>query len=131
MAHIKQLVRGLAYWVRYASRRLQRKPVPFKTLIVDDQPDICNRNVLYLLGVNQRPWAAVFERPCGCGSQIQLNLLSEGSPCWQVKQHWDSTITLYPSVFRKVGCRSHFWIRNGLLLGLEEEKSNVSKNHMP
>lgn len=58
------------------------------------------------------PWVAVMMCPCGCGDVIELSL----SPA--SKTHWTLSIdghrpTLYPSVWRNTGCRSHFWVQRG------------------
>ena len=103
------------YWIRRSYRQVRKQPPPLRTAVVDELPDSLQSGVLYLLGLNQRPWAASLLCPCGCGSPIELNLLPEARPCWQVKEHWDSTISLAPSVARITGCRSHFWIRRGLV----------------
>ena len=34
-------------------------------------------------------------------------------PGWKLRDHWDGTASLAPSVWRKVGCKSHFWLRKG------------------
>lgn len=116
MASTKHLIPSFLYWLRSAFQRLQKQPAPLRTVILEDEPDVLDSSALYLLGVNQKPWAAVFQCPCGCRSDIRLNLLSEGRPRWQAHQHWDSTVSLLPSVAREVGCRSHFWIRKGLVI---------------
>src|ERR1700730_11091489 len=103
------------YWLRRAYRRGRRQTPPLRTVVVDELPDHPETGVLYLLGMKQEPWAVSFVCPCGCGSLIELNLLPDARPCWKVEEHWDSTISLTPSVARMTGCRSHFWIRRGLV----------------
>lgn len=49
--------------------------------------------------------------PCGCGALLDMNLLHDTLPVWEYTHHQDHTVTLSPSIFRKVGCRSHFWFR--------------------
>ena len=41
-------------------------------------------------------WCVGLKCPCGCGYTIE--------------------ISLFPSVFLKKGCKSHFWIKNGKIL---------------
>jgi hypothetical protein len=105
----------ILYWLRRAVRRLRRKSDPLHTSVVNDAPESPDPNEIYLLGVGQKPWAAVFRCPCGCRATISVNLLPEARPSWAVKRHLDSTVTLWPSVDRMVGCRSHFWIRRGVV----------------
>lgn len=59
-----------------------------------------------------RPMWALFRCPCGCREVISLSLQNVHNP------HWTLTVrknrpSLYPSVWQKVGCRSHFWIHDG------------------
>jgi hypothetical protein len=55
--------------------------------------------------------------PCGCRDIIQLNLLPDARPCWQVVFHPDDTVSLYPAVWRQEGCRSYFFVRQGRVKG--------------
>jgi hypothetical protein len=103
------------YWIRHLYRRVRGQESPLRTLIVEELPDNPMAGIMYLLGVNQKPWATAFRCPCGCGALIELNLLPEARPSWQVKPYWDGTVSLYPSVNRLTGCRSHFWINRGLV----------------
>lgn len=103
------------YWFRSAFRWFRGQPRPLGTLVVEELPDSLDEKVVYLLGVNQAAWAVAFLCPCGCKSLIELNLLPEARPCWRVRRHRDMTNSLWPSVDRLVGCRSHFWLRRGLV----------------
>ncbi|MGE0288414.1 MAG: DUF6527 family protein [Bradyrhizobium sp.] len=51
--------------------------------------------------------------PCGCGEVIELNLLQQARPCWNAQEHQNGTVSVTPSVWRRKGCRSHFWLRRG------------------
>ncbi|MER8408153.1 DUF6527 family protein [Mesorhizobium sp. M1307] len=51
--------------------------------------------------------------PCGCGEPIELMVLKEAKPRWDVRIDESRRPTLHPSVWRQKGCRSHFWIRQG------------------
>ncbi len=99
-------IRRLICWFR-------GEPVPFFTVVVEETPDNAVGGILYLFRTSGEPWGLGFVCPCGCGELIELNLMPEVRPCWKVKMHWDSTPSLHPSVWRKVGCRSHFWLREG------------------
>ena len=103
------------YWIRRSYRQARKQLPPLRTVVVDELPDSPQGGVLYLLGLNQMSWAALLLCPCGCGSLIELNLLPEARPCWRIKEHCDSTISLTPSVARITGCRSHFWVKGGLI----------------
>lgn len=63
-------------------------------------------------GEGRVKWA-LFRCPCGCNDVITLSLQPVHRPHWMLRMEHDGTPTLYPSVFRDVGCRSHFCIGAG------------------
>ena len=66
---------------------------------------------LYLIGEKDDPYFLIMLCPCGCLSVIKLSLLNDDSPNWII--FLDKKITLYPSIWRKIGCESHFWVKKG------------------
>lgn len=97
---------------RFFARRL-RKRAPFRYQIVDQLPEHLVPNRVYLAGEGQNLWAAAMICPCGCGQRIELNLLKAARPCWQAQLSGDGSISLTPSVWRRMGCRSHFVLNEG------------------
>lgn len=93
--------------------RLWGTPVPLKTIHLDELPDELESDAVYLIGENGFLWSAVLLCPCGCGSMIQLNLLSDSEPCWRVEDPFDSTVLISPSVWSRKGCGSHYFIKRG------------------
>lgn len=93
------------------------KPQPtYSARFFDDDanlPSTLDAAPVYIIGSSGNEWLAVMLCPCGCKSKISLNLLSEEKPRW--KWHVDSraAVTLQPSVWRDIGCKSHFILRNG------------------
>ncbi len=83
---------------------------------VDDQPEIVEPGLIYLIGNYPKPWSATLLCPCSCGSVIQLSLLRDDDPRWKAVRHFDGTISLYPSVWRTKGCKSHFFVRHGRIV---------------
>lgn len=65
---------------------------------------------------NRRPYWALFRCPSGCGEVISLSLQPAHNPRWSVKTDGKGRPTLYPSVWRNNGCRSHFWVEAGRVL---------------
>ena len=62
------------------------------------------------------PTSIVLGCPCGCGDQLTINLDPRSGPAWRFFES-EGKITLYPSVWRESGCRSHFVVwRNTILL---------------
>lgn len=45
--------------------------------------------------------------PDGCGEQLTVNLDSRAGPAWRYYQD-GSKVSLFPSVWRDTGCKSHF-----------------------
>lgn len=81
-----------------------------------DLPEELEHGVIYLVGEAGFNWKVGLLCPCGCQGVIQLNLVPPGPPLWRARQYRDRTLTLSPSVWRNVGCYSHFWVRRGRVL---------------
>lgn len=97
---------------RQLQDRVLRLPTALEVIEVEELPQTLGRGV-YALSTSDGPWAAALTCPCRCGEIIHLNLLRELRPAWSLRIHLDGSVTLHPSVRRKRGCRSHFWVRRG------------------
>jgi hypothetical protein len=75
----------------------------------------------------------VMRCPCGCGDEIPINLDFRTGPAWSIRNPGPQT-SLFPSVWRESGCKSHFILRRGSIwlirgqpswrsLGVSEELS--------
>ena len=66
----------------------------------------------------QGPRWLIMSCPCGCGAEVPVNLDRRAGPAWRMYQSSKGT-SIYPSVWRDNGCKSHFiiWRNNILLLG--------------
>ena len=109
----KSLCNGFAVigkWLPVPLRRTSQPRLQYER--VDEFPDLLRPSTLYVAGEEPHMWAAALLCPCGCGDVIELNLLGQARPCWSVRQHRDGSVTLTPSVWRRKGCRSHFFVRN-------------------
>lgn len=87
----------------------------FRSELVEDLPDKIEARVVYGVGTGA-PWSAALLCPCSCGTVIQLSLLKNERPHWDLTLANDGTPTLYPSVWRTEGCRAHFVLRGGEVL---------------
>ena len=96
----------------------------YSTIFIEELPDDPEKDVIYILGEGKHLWAADMLCPCGCGERLQMSLHHEGRPRWEVTKHSDGTVSLYPSVWRKRGCNSHFFIKQGRI---EWCKSNITR----
>lgn len=53
---------------------------------------------------------AVFDCPCCRGHRLTVSLRESDHPHWTAKRH-GARLSLYPSLWLKENCKSHFWIR--------------------
>lgn len=107
-----RLVRAAGRWLR---ARLYQ-PRPLWTQHLEELPDALRSGVVYVLGEGRYRWSVTTLCPCGCGAVLQMSVMREGRPRWQLEEHEDGTISLHPSVWRKEGCRSHFFLRHGWII---------------
>ncbi len=63
---------------------------------------------LVLVGTGSPPKRLQFLCPCGCGEAVSLNLIRNAGPAWRFEIDEDSRVSVWPSVRRQSGCRSHF-----------------------
>lgn len=98
------------------------RPVrPLQTVYVEELPDLLDPKAVYILGQGRHLWFVALLCPCGCNEVLQVSLLPDAKPKWSLIEHADDgSITLQPSVWRKIGCRSHFFLRRGRVLWCSE-----------
>lgn len=105
---IIRLWRWIASW-------FGRVPRPLQTVHLEELPEKLAPGVVYVLGEGAHKWFVAMACPCGCGETVQVSLLSDAKPRWRLVEHPDGTISLTPSIWRKVGCRSHFFLSHGTI----------------
>jgi hypothetical protein len=103
------------FWSWFGSL-FRSRPQQWQAVYVEDVPKDAKPNSIYLVGEGSHIWFSVFLCPCGCGDLVQLSLLPDDSPRWQVASNADGSVTLSPSVWRTKGCKSHFFVRRGLIV---------------
>lgn len=59
--------------------------------------------------------------PCGCGEELAVNLDRKTGPAWRLYESND-TQTLYPSIWLKSGCRSHFIVWGSQILWVDDDE---------
>lgn len=104
-----------SWWRRVSSLFGMRAPV-YTFHHVRDFPKDFQSHIVYLQGKPGQEWLAGFSCPCGCQEQIELILSPAKPPCWRLIKHSGDEVTLSPSVWRSVGCRSHFFLRKGKII---------------
>lgn len=77
---------------------------------VKETPNIPEEDTVYVIADEAR---IVFVCPCGCDSFIILPMFPDPKvhPNWKIVNH----NTIIPSINRTVGCKSHFFITNGIV----------------
>lgn len=79
----------------------------------DQLPRDMPRRDLVLLREDDEAWSVSMRCPCGCKDVIELPVLKSVKPRWSANVDLRGRPTLAPSVWRKTGCKSHFWVREG------------------
>lgn len=111
MRQLLHLFHQLSAWLHH------RLAPPYRTrFIEEDLPQWLDRKTIYIVREDGFLWHASMLCPCGCGELLHMNLIPSDRPCWQLTKHQNRTVTLYPSIWRKKGCYSHFWFRHGRVL---------------
>jgi hypothetical protein len=97
-------------------RRIWDRCGPHRKLQIiegDTLPLLLPERDLVLARDDGENWSLGMQCPCGCKERIELMLLEGVRPRWDVVIDQAGRPTLHPSVWRKSGCRSHFWVRRG------------------
>lgn len=79
--------------------------------IKEDLPELIPEYKILIVKDGDKPDSLAFKCPCGCNSIILLNLLEDARPRWNYNLTNKGKISISPSIWRKFGCKSHFFIR--------------------
>jgi hypothetical protein len=79
-------------------------------------PEVIAESQVIIIAENGIPDSLVFKCPCGCHTDIYLNLLNDAKPRWSFKISKKNKITITPSIWRTVGCKSHFIVENSVVI---------------
>ena len=109
------MLKVIRYFWQLILRAIGFGPKPWTAEQVDDPPENPTQERVYIVGENGAHWCVIFICPCGCGETINLNLLPQTRPRWTVQVDAEKKVTLSPSVWRKVGCKSHFYLRGSVV----------------
>lgn len=110
-------------WSRSTERDFEawiaRQPQPAITFseineVVSPPPnESVQAGAFYRVMRDNKPKWALFLCPCGCHSVVTLSLQRAHWPHWNVRASAERRPSLRPSVWRDVGCLSHFWVEDG------------------
>jgi Family of unknown function (DUF6527) len=68
---------------------------------------------IYAVGVQGHQKWVYFRCPADQHEIIQLSLMSNRRPNWELRLDWLGRPTLHPSVRQLDGSLAHFWVKNG------------------
>src|SRR5689334_11603178 len=97
-------------------RNVREQFGPYRRLRIirgDSLPSRIPPRDLILARDGDEDWCVGMHCPCGCGHILELLVVAEAKPRWDVAVDAQGRPTLTPSVWRLQGCRSHFWLRDG------------------
>lgn len=103
---------SLVRWWRRAWDRLGPRR-RLRVIEGDSLPRSLPRRDLVLARDGSEDWCVGMRCPCGCGRTIELLVVPEAKPRWDLRTNGKNQPSLSPSVWLQKGCRSHFWLRNG------------------
>lgn len=67
------------------------------------------------------PRSLVMRCPDGCGETLTINLDRRAGKTWRLNTEKNATLSLYPSVWKADGCRSHFVVRHSGIIWCEPD----------
>lgn len=85
---------------------------PILVIDVGERPQALKPRRLYVTFHAYGPAFGFMLCPCGCGETIHLRFMGDRRPRWSLETH-AGRATIFPSVWRQSGCRSHFFVRHG------------------
>jgi len=86
--------------------------------------------VLVLVMPGDRPKSLKFLCPCGCGEVISVNLMREAANAWYIWYEENRGLSLWPSVWLDVGCKSHFILRRNIARLISGEMPDMTRDEL-
>jgi hypothetical protein len=84
-----------------------------KIAFTDHEPTKLRPQRLYVTSTPQGPSFGYMLCPCGCRETLHVRFLPDRRPRWDLQIEIGGAVSLKPSVWRQVGCRSHFILSKG------------------
>lgn len=100
-------------------RRIVAALTPRRSLVVVEGDMLPDKLPLWNLIVardGDEDWSVGLRCPCGCGERLEMMLLNEVKPRWDISVDLRGRISLHPSIWVREGCRSHFWVKAGKIV---------------
>jgi len=92
--------------------------------------DSVRPGVFFRVMRNDQPKWALFLCPCGCRSVVTLSLQLAHRPHWTVRESKNRRPSMRPSVWRDIGCLSHFWVEDGRIYWCGDTGSPPWQRHI-
>lgn len=77
------------------------------------------------------PRSLVMRCPDGCGETLTINLDRRAGKAWRMHAEKNATLSLYPSVWKADGCRSHFVVRQSRIIWCEPNSRTADRAREP
>ena len=100
-------------------RQMKASLKPRRSLVVvegDTLPEKLPLSNLVMARDGDENWSVGLRCPCGCGKRLEMMLLKEVKPRWDITVDSRGRVSLHPSVWLREGCRSHFWVKAGKII---------------
>lgn len=103
---------------QYFRKGLDRFGPPRRLIVVkgDTLPSKMPFRNLVLARDDGEDWSVGMRCPCGCERAIELLVIHEARPRWDLKVDANGLPSLSPSVWLTTGCKSHFWLKDGKVI---------------
>lgn len=99
------------WWKNTREKLMPRRRL--RVIAGDSLPKRLPRRDLVLARDDGEDWCVGLRCPCGCGDSLELLVVAEAKPRWDIAIDKMGKPSLSPSIWRKTGCHSHFWLSNG------------------
>lgn len=106
----------LINWIRI---NIFKSQIP-NVVLCKEFPECPEENYIYITYEEKAMCYLLMKCPCGCGADIDLSLLKGLKPRWTIEFNIQGTISIKPSIWRKHGCKSHFFYKSGKVLWCRE-----------
>ncbi|WP_116091836.1 DUF6527 family protein [Sphingomonas crusticola] len=112
---IGSLLRRVRFWLSGWFRPAPPARYALAYVDSDELPSVIPDRTVVVAREAGELWSAGLICPCGCGRRIELMLLPKVKPRWDIRESQNERPTLWPSIWANDGCRSHFWLRDGMV----------------
>jgi len=119
------------FGTEYLSEKQRQPSIHFQRItLVNKTPkndEVGFKDFIEVVYQNKPLWT-LFRCPCGCGHVISLSLQKVHNPYWKVHKSDAGRPTVYPSVWQTKGCKSHFWVKDGRIYWVPQNRQMENSN---